>query len=234
MTIHFQLRRIKNDAFVGLDENDGCRGIWRENGKPHAKLCAFLFEVNPRALLGQDTWTRHWREWHSATPSHTMRQTDFALGPSRTRLYHARRRALYCILFSSSVPTIVTARIVHRAKILRAHIAKLRGRSLRIGSREFDLSTYDERRSLRDFCFLTSEIRSRLVDFFGWDKESTSRNSYACSPILATCVVLRRLASPARWEDLAEEFGKFPAQLCEIFCESLERMVGLRGLLILS
>lgn len=118
--------------------------------------------------------------------------------------------------------------------MLRWHIQKLLGRSARIGMREFSLSDYDERRSLRDFRFLSTEITTRLVPFFAWEQDRTSRNRYTCDALLATCVVLRRLASPARWEDLAEEFGRFPSQLCEIFWECLEGMIERRGHLILN
>lgn len=98
----------------------------------------------------------------------------------------------------------------------------------------FRLDDYDERRSLRDFRFLTSDIRGRIVGFFGWEKVRTTRSRYKCDSILATCVVLKRLASPARWEDLAEEFGRYPGMLSEIFWESLEGMIKLWGHLILN
>lgn len=124
--------------------------------------------------------------------------------------------------------------MVRRARTLRRHIVRICASSARITAKEFDLSTYDERRCLRDFRFLSVEITERLVPFFAWNRERTTRNRYRCNDVLATCVVLRRLASPARWEDLAEEFGKYPAQLSEVFWEALENMVRVRGYLILN
>lgn len=124
--------------------------------------------------------------------------------------------------------------MARRAAMLRHHLREIVSRSARIALKDFDLNDYDERRALRDFRFLTSEIRTKLVGFFAWNKSRTDRNRYKCDGLLATCVVLRRLASPARWEDLAEDFGKFPGQLSEIFWESLERMLEVRGHLVLN
>lgn len=167
-------------------------------------------------------------------PSHLgMRQTDYAVGLSRERLRKARRRSLIAH-YLPDVGLRAKIRLAQRASMLRRHISEIVSRSARIALKEFDLNEYDERRALRDFRFLTSEIRGKLVQFFSWNKSRTSRNRYKCTAILATCVVLRRLASPARWEDLSEEFGKFPAQLSEIFWESLERMLSVRSHLILT
>lgn len=163
-----------------------------------------------------------------------MRQTDFGLRLSRRRLASTRRRFLLCHTYYRTVSIPVRLGMAKRAATLRRHIVRIRARSARISAKEFNLSAYDERRCLRDFRFLSAEITGRLVPFFAWDRESTTRNSYRCNALLATCVVLRRLASPSRWEDLAEEFGKYPAQLSEIFWEALENMVTVRGHLILN
>lgn len=69
---------------------------------------------------------------------------------------------------------------------------------------------------------------------FSWNRDRTVRNRYRCSALLATCVVLRLLASPAHWKDIPEEFGKYPLRLSEIFWEALERMIHVRGHLILN
>jgi hypothetical protein len=63
-------------------------------------------------------------------------------------------------------------------------------------------------------------------------KRATSRNRYAVTPMLACCVVLRRLATPARWSDLEHLFGKHAPQLSEIFWEALEMLLYSRGHLI--
>lgn len=163
-----------------------------------------------------------------------MRQTDYGLYVSRKRLVSCKRRFTLVNLFYSDVNFAWKLRLAKRAATLRRHIGKLHTRSVRVSTRQFNLDDYDERRSLRDFRFLTTEIKGRLVEFFAWDRMSTRRNRYSCNPLLATCVVLRRLATPLRWEDIAEDFGKFSAQLSEIFWEALERMLTVRGHLILN
>jgi hypothetical protein len=41
-------------------------------------------------------------------------------------------------------------------------------------------------------------------------------------PVDATAIFLRRLATPSRWVDLQQEFGKNTAALSELFCHALE------------
>lgn len=45
---------------------------------------------------------------------------------------------------------------------------------------------------------------------------------------------LKRFESPASWEHLAEEFGRFPGQLRDIYWESLEYMIEFRSDLVLT
>lgn len=163
-----------------------------------------------------------------------MRQTDFGVHASRHRLRATRRRFILSHLYFRDIDLRAKLRMAKRAAALRRHITEILARSARVSTKEFCLSQYDERRSLRDFRFTTTEITSRLVDFVAWDRVRTKRNRYRCDPLLSTCVLLRRLASPARWEDIAEDFGKFPAQLSEIFWEALENMIRVRGHLILN
>ena len=70
----------------------------------------------------------------------------------------------------------------------------------------------------------------RLVAVMGWpsSRTCTRRNRYSCNPLIATCVILRRLAAPARWSDLEELFGKHASQLSEIFWEGLECLLNAR------
>lgn len=99
----------------------------------------------------------------------------------------------------------------------------------------FDLAALDDRSALQDFRFTVHEIQSRLVPFVAsGEKVRTGRNRYWCDSILATCVVLRRLASPARWVDLEVYFGKHRSQLSEIFWEALEGMIDKRRRLVMD
>ena len=71
-----------------------------------------------------------------------------------------------------------------------------------------------------------------MVTAIGWKKEITTKNRYMCSPLLVTCVVLRRLTTPACWRDMEMMFGKHGGQLSEIFWEGMESLA--RQHLVLS
>jgi hypothetical protein len=64
------------------------------------------------------------------------------------------------------------------------------------------------------------------VDFIGWGSR------YRCDATTATCVVLRRLATNFRWEDVELEFGMRTSALSEVFWEALEIAKDLRASLI--
>ena len=53
----------------------------------------------------------------------------------------------------------------------------------------------------------------------GWMSGRTVRNTYACEPLTATCIVLRRLASPCRYRDIEQVFGMHTSKLSEVFWE---------------
>lgn len=105
---------------------------------------------------------------------------------------------------------------------------------MRIAAASFDLKKFDERTSLRDFRFTTSEIITNLVPLFVWDKTATAGNRYRFYPLLTTFLVLRHLAYSARREDLTEDFGRLPGQLSEIYWENLDYMLKLRSELVLT
>jgi hypothetical protein len=50
-----------------------------------------------------------------------------------------------------------------------------------------------------------------------------SRRIYYIDQLEATSIILRRLATPCRWVDLYEEFGKHSSALTEIFYHALEQ-----------
>ena len=76
----------------------------------------------------------------------------------------------------------------------------------------------------------------RLVPFIAWPeaKQRTERNHYAVTPLLVTCVVLRRLASPTRWAELELLFGLQTSQLSEMFWEGMQHFLAERSELILG
>jgi hypothetical protein len=61
---------------------------------------------------------------------------------------------------------------------------------------------------------------------------ASTRNRYSVTPLLATCIVLRRLSTPCRWRDLEPLFGKHTSQLSEIFWECIENFLSIRENLI--
>lgn len=84
-----------------------------------------------------------------------------------------------------------------------------------------------------NFRFCKSDIE-RMVRAVSWPTSvtRTSRNGYGTSPILATCILLRRFATPCRWIDLELLFGKQTSHMSEIFWECLERFIDNRGHLL--
>lgn len=97
----------------------------------------------------------------------------------------------------------------------------------------FNFNAYSDADCLFYFRFRNTDI-CRLVVALAWPEgqTKTDRNRYAVSPIIATCIMLRRLASPARWRDLEAMFGKHASQLSEIFWEGIEHFVAARGHLL--
>lgn len=53
----------------------------------------------------------------------------------------------------------------------------------------------------------------------------TSRNSYRACPLLVSCAVLRRIASPARWTDMETLFGCYACKLSELFWKGQEEFL---------
>lgn len=78
---------------------------------------------------------------------------------------------------------------------------------------------------------------NKIIPLLCWPpaKVKTNGNQYSFNPTLAKCVVLRRLETSTRWYDLEPLFGKFSAQISEIFSEGLDYfMLGLGHLLTSS
>lgn len=97
----------------------------------------------------------------------------------------------------------------------------------RIASRGWDLF-YDnltDRAFLELFRFRRKEFE-RLSEVVGFqDGTHTKKNRYAVDPIFSTAIVLRRLASPARWCDLNNLFFRHSSHLSEIFWETIEHFM---------
>lgn len=57
------------------------------------------------------------------------------------------------------------------------------------------------------------------------ERYTRERNYYTCKPLLATCILLSRLATPYSWSNREFMFRKYASQLPEIFWETLDEFV---------
>ena len=94
-------------------------------------------------------------------------------------------------------------------------------RTRHISFSSFNLNIFREASCLRDFRFRAHEIR-RIRNIVGWILGVTTRSRYRCSATTATCLVMRRLASPCRWADMEVMFGMTSWAMSEVFWEVVE------------
>lgn len=108
-------------------------------------------------------------------------------------------------------------------------------RSIKISHTNFavNLSMFTNEACVALFRFGQRDLE-KVINVMSWPsgKRRTNGNQYAVNPQLAACVVLRRLATPARWFDLEALFGKFSPQLAEIFREALDHFMTAQGHLV--
>lgn len=109
----------------------------------------------------------------------------------------------------------------------------IRSNEISNSSFDFNLSMMTDRSCLELFRFNHANL-NKIVPLLAWPeaKRRTTRNAYRTTPTIAACVLLRRLATPARWVDLEVLFGKFAAQLAEIFREALQLFLSAQGELL--
>jgi len=99
-------------------------------------------------------------------------------------------------------------------------VALLRERWIHVRALSFNIDAFSSRESLALFRFLPHHV-GQLAVLLQVDVPF-SYPQYAVSPVECLCIVLRRLASPARWTDLEELFGRSRSALCNIFVTTLE------------
>jgi len=112
----------------------------------------------------------------------------------------------------SRADTVVLVRYYRRAQ-REAAISLDRQRRIRVTS--FNLNAFSSQECLSLLRFRPPDL-GRLVDLLAIDV-SFPRTRFAVGPIECFAIVLLRLASPARWVDLEELFGRSGAALCHIF-----------------
>lgn len=155
----------------------------------------------------------------------TMRQIDYSIGKAERRLIQSQRRFR---LSRRTSPVSTQIRILRRVRASQDDVHLIRYRSMNISGMRFNINMYSDEKCLRDFRFRRYELPI-IMDQVGWTSGKTKRNGYVCDPLTATCVLLRRLATPCRLKDLEEEFGLRFSALSEIFwevCESLHEGKG--------
>ena len=114
-------------------------------------------------------------------------------------------------------------------------LALCRSNRLSTAQFSFNFNVFSDAECLSLFRFAKRDI-SRVTIALAWpeNQNHTKKNRYAVTPLLTTCIVLRRLSSPSRWTDMEIMFGKYAAQLSEIFWESLEHFMKRRECLLSS
>lgn len=117
------------------------------------------------------------------------------------------------------------------------HVDLLLDRTSRIDATDvlFKFNHYSDYEALSTYRFRLQDI-AFLVSLISWPAHLslTSRNRYAKSQILATCIVMRRIEVPDIWKYLFFLFGKHTYQLSEMFLETRDYFVAARGSLLLK
>ena len=88
---------------------------------------------------------------------------------------------------------------------------------------QFDFDALDESQCRIDFRFNKNDI-PLLLDVFQLPQTIICSQGTVCSDIEGLCLLLRRLAFPCRYSDLASTFGRNPTEMCLIFNKVLDHI----------
>lgn len=113
---------------------------------------------------------------------------------------------------------------------VRAAIRRSLDRSHRVTAVVFNLNAFSSVEALTNFRFLVSDL-GRLSSLLSL-RVDLSRRRHSVTPVECLAMVLRRLASPARWADLEPFFGRSAAALSEIFGCTIDALVSQCGHLV--
>jgi len=151
------------------------------------------------------------------------------------RLYRwiARRRSMANALLVGHAMGLYLADL---AVLVRAYrraqreVTLLLVRSASVHASSFNLNAFSSEESLALFRFLPHHIGqlAALLELdvrFGYP-------SYHVDAVECLCIMLRRLASPTRWMDLEELFGRSRSALYAVFLASVDRFVSKWGRLL--
>lgn len=118
-------------------------------------------------------------------------------------------------------PLVAAYRRAHREVVLSL------ARTRRVTAARFNLNSFCSSEALSLFRFLPSDV-GRLADLLQV-QDAVAMTKYAVTPVECLCIVLRRLASPARWVGLEELFGRSSSALCTIFFVTIGMLLEIWG-----
>jgi hypothetical protein len=115
---------------------------------------------------------------------------------------------------------------IRKVRALREEIDLQNLHRSRVLSVRFDIHKVSDQQALVRFRFRKVHIEqiARLIPY-SLDPNGnvrTERRRYSATIVEATCILLRRLATPCRWVDMTTEFGRHPSNLSEIFYCALD------------
>jgi hypothetical protein len=134
---------------------------------------------------------------------HTARQVD-----RRSRRWAiigaemAKRRANIASAFSSTSALCAAMKMYMEVKENRDNHVR-RSKCVSISDFSFNFNSFSDSDCLSLFRFRKSDVL-RKVTAISWPEYriSSTRNRYSVTPLLASCILLRMLASPCRWRYL--------------------------------
>ena len=129
----------------------------------------------------------------------SQRDHSVTLATGRAMKWRASLRVLMARrhLPSPSSTSAVLMHCIKRCTSEQGELLRFSERSNRISlsSFSYNFNAFTDVCCLSLFRFRKQDV-IRMVTAIAWKREITTRNSYMCSPLLVTCVVLRRLTTP--------------------------------------
>lgn len=154
-----------------------------------------------------------------------MRITDFRVNKHHAAIKKWRRRAEQAFVLELDDGMVLLAMQHERCE--RMEVRRLKLRSQLIRSVVFNFNALSEQECVENYRFRKADV-GRISTMIDWSGR-TKRNLYRCDPMTATCFLLHKLGSCARWADLEEKYGQFRSHMSEIMWEVVEGFVGKYG-----
>jgi len=120
--------------------------------------------------------------------------------------------------------------VVRRYRRAQLEVALSLERRRRIEATTFNLNAFSSQQSLSLFRFQPAYV-GQLASLLNIDVPFP-RTRLRVAPVECFCIVLRRLASPCRWMDLEELFGRSGSALCTIFHATVQVVMARWGSLL--